>query len=101
MEYRATDTILLYIHSQLRKSGVQYAFFINVEDTDVLVLVSYVAHQLEGMLGLKRKKSIIDCALNKDISDISIPFHIHTDADTISSFYRRGQPSVFDSAMKS
>lgn len=102
-QHMEADTILLYIYSQLRKSGVKYAVVIDAEDTDVLVLVSYVAHQIEGMLGLKRKKSIIDCAtlLDKDISDIIIPFHIHTGADAISSFYGRGKPSVFDSTMKS
>ena len=49
------DTIPLFIYSQLRKSGVSDAVVIDAEDTDVVVLASYVAHQIEGPLGLKRK----------------------------------------------
>ena len=51
------DTILLYIYFQLRKSAVKDAVVIDAEDTDVLVLVSYGAHQIEGMLGLKGRKA--------------------------------------------
>lgn len=69
----------------------------------MLVLVSNVAHRIEGMLGLKRKKNIKNYGtlLDKDISYIIIPFHIHNAADAISSFYGRGKPWVFDSAKKS
>ena len=54
-------------------------------------------------MGLKRKNNIFDCsALHyKDIADVIIPFHIHTGADALSSFYGHGKPSVFESAMKS
>ena len=40
------DTILFFIYSQLRKSGVSDAVVIDAEDTDVVVLASYVAHQI-------------------------------------------------------
>ena len=64
------DTILFFIYFQLRKSGVSDAVVIDDEDTDVVVLASYVAHQIEGPLGLKRKNNIFDCSalLHKDIS---------------------------------
>lgn len=102
-KHMEADTIMFYIYSQLRNSGVSDAVVIDAEDTDVIVLASYVAHQIEGTLGLKRKKGIFNCAsiLAKEIADIIIPFHIHTGADAISSFYGHGKPSVFDTAMKS
>ena len=95
--------ILFFIYSQLRKSGVSDAVVIDAEDTDVVVLASYVAHQIEGPLGLKKKPNIFDCSAlpHKDIADVIIPFHIHAGADALSSFYGHGKPSVFESAMKS
>ena len=104
------DTILFFMYSQLRKSGVSDAVVIDAEDTDVVVLAFYVAHQIEGPLGLK--KNIFDCSAlphifdcsalpHKDIADVIIPFHMHTGADALSSFYGHGKPSVFESAMKS
>lgn len=49
----------------------------------MLVLVSNVAHRIEGMLGLKRKKNIKNYGtlLDKDISYIIIPFYIHNAAE--------------------
>ena len=93
-------------YNSVRKSGVSDAVVIDAEDTDhadVVVLVSYVAHQIERPLGLKRKNNIFDCSalLHKDIADVIIPFHIHTGADALSSFYGHGKPSAFESAMKS
>ena len=97
------DTILLYIYSQLRKSGVEDAVVNDAEDTDVMVLVAYVAHQIKGTLCIKRKRVIYDyktlCRL--DVADVIVPFRIHTGADAVSSFYGHGKPSVFDTAMKS
>ena len=102
-QHMEADTIMLFIYSQLRKSGILDAVVIDAEDTDVLVLASYRAHQVEGVLGLKRKRAIFDCAalVDKEIPDVIVPFHIHTGADAVSSFYGHSKPSVFDSAMKS
>ena len=96
------DTILFYIYSQLRKSGASDVVVIDAEDTDVLVLASHVAHQIEGTLGLKRKKAIFDCAalLDEDTANVIIPFHIHTGADAVSGFYGHGKQSTFDNAKK-
>ena len=55
------DTILLYIYSQLRKNGVQDDVVLDAEDTDVVILAAYVSHQLEGVLGIKRKREIFNC----------------------------------------
>ena len=30
-----------------------------------------------------------------------VPFHIHTGADAVSSFYGHGKPFIFDTSMKS
>ena len=56
-QHMEADNILLFIYSQLRRSGVKDTVVIDAEDTDVLVLVLYVAHQTEGMLGLKERKA--------------------------------------------
>ena len=46
------DTILLYIYLQLRKNGMNDAVVIDADDTDVIVLAAYVAHQINGDLGI-------------------------------------------------
>jgi len=50
------DSILLFIYSQLRQSDKTTVVVIDAEDTDVVVLCAHVAHTIEGVLGLKRKK---------------------------------------------
>ena len=102
-QHMEADTILLYIYSQLRKSGVEDAVVIDAEDTDVMVLAAYVAHQIKGTLCIKRKRVIYDCKIlcRSDVADVIVPFHIHTGADAVSSFYGHGKPSIFDTAMKS
>ena len=102
-EHMEADTILLYIYSQLRKSGIDDAVVIDAEDTDDVVLSAYVAHQIDGTLCIKREKAIYDCKTlcSADVADVIVPFHIHTGADAVSSFYGHGKQSIFDTAMKS
>ena len=50
------DSILLFIYSQLRQSDKTTVVVIDAEDTDVVVLCAHVAHKIEGVLCLKRKK---------------------------------------------
>ena len=79
-KHMETDIILFFIYSLLRRSGVSDAVVIDAEDTDVVVLASYVVHQVDGPLGLKRKNNIFDCSalLHKDTADVIISFHVHT-----------------------
>ena len=85
------------------KQIVDDAVVIDAEDTDVAILASYVAHQIEEVFGIKRKNNIFDCKAlcDEDIANVIIAFHVHTGADAISSFYGHGKQSAFDSAMKS
>ena len=53
------DTILFYIYSQLRKLGIMDPVVLDGEDTDVVALSAKVAHEIEGELGIKRKKANI------------------------------------------
>ena len=46
------DTIMFYIYSQLRVSGVTDTVILDAEDTDVVALSAKVAHEMEGDLGL-------------------------------------------------
>ena len=58
-QHMEADTILLYIYSQLRKSGVEDAVVIDAEDIHVMVLAAYVAHQIKGTLCIKREEGHI------------------------------------------
>ena len=60
-EHIEADTILFFIYSQIRKSGVQTTVVIDAEDTDVLVIAVYVGNTVDGILTIKRKQNIIDC----------------------------------------
>ena len=97
------DTILLYIFSQLRKNGINDAVVIDAEDTDVIVLAVYVAHQINGDLGIKKMGDKFDCKslCSKEIAEIIVPLHIHTGADAVSGFYGHGKKSIFQSVVKS
>ena len=94
------DTILLYIYSQLRNYGVEDAVVIDADDTDVMVLAAYVALQIKGTLCIKKGH---DCKTlcKSDVANVIVPFHIHTGADAVSSFYGHGKLSIFETAMKS
>ena len=102
-QHTEADTILLYVYYQLRQSGVEDTVLIDAEDTDVIVLAAYAAHQIEGPLGIKRKGFVYDCKklCSPEVADVIVPFHVHTGADAVSGFYGHGKPSIFESAMKS
>ena len=55
-EHIEADTIIFFIYSQIRKSGVQTTVVIAAEDTDVLVLAAYVANTVDGILTIKRNR---------------------------------------------
>ena len=97
------DTILLYIYSQLRKNGINDVVAIDAEDTDVIVLAAYVALQINGDLGIKKKRDIFDCKslCSKEVAEIIVPLHIHTGADAVLGFYGHGKKSIFQSVVKS
>ena len=92
------DSILLFIYSQLRQSDKTTVVVIDAEDTNVVVVCAHVAHKIEGVLGLKRKKSVLDCKkLCTADASIIVPLHIHTGADAVSGFYGCGKKAVFGS----
>ena len=97
------DTVIFYIYSQIRKSGVTDAIVIDAEDTDVIVLAAHVSHKIEGILGIKRKNDIFDCKLlcSESDAEIIVPLHIHTGADAISGFFGHGKKSVVKATFKS
>jgi len=55
------DTIMFFIYSHIRKSGILDPVVIDAEDTDVVVLLAFVGHNTEGLLAIKQKKGIINC----------------------------------------
>ena len=55
------DTILLYIYSQLRKSGLRDVLVLDAEYTDAVVLSVYVEHKIYGTLAILRKHKLINC----------------------------------------
>lgn len=97
------DTILLFIYSQMRKAGMRDHVVLDAEDTDVVVLAGYVAHQVDGVLGIKRKGSIFDCRslCSPEMAQVIVPLHIHTGADAVSGFFGHGKRTVFNSVQRS
>ena len=97
------DTILFYIYCQLRKSKITETVVIDAEDTDVVVLAARVSHQIEGVLGIKRKQIVFDCSklCTEETSRIIVQLHVATGADSISGFFGHGKKSVMQNALKS
>ena len=46
-------TIIFFIYSEIRKSGILDPVVIDAEDTDVVVLSAFVAHNTDGILAIK------------------------------------------------
>ena len=67
------------------------------------MLAAYVAHQINGDLGIKKKGDIFGCKslCSKEVAEIIVPLHIHTGADAVLGFYGHGKKSIFQSVVKS
>eukprot|EP00112_Aurelia_sp_Birch-Aquarium-sp1_P018096 Seg4270.2 transcript_id=Seg4270.2/GoldUCD/mRNA.D3Y31 product="hypothetical protein" protein_id=Seg4270.2/GoldUCD/D3Y31 len=96
------DTIIFYIYAQLRKMKRQEAVVIDAEDTDVVVLSARVSHEIQGLLGIRRKKEVFDCQqlCSEEMSKIVVQLHVNTGADAVSGFFGHGKMSVAKSVMK-
>ena len=90
---RSIESASMWLH----KITTTTVVVIDAEDTDVVVLCAHVAHKIEGVLGFKRKKSVLDCKklCTADMASIIVPLHIHTGADAVSGFYGCGEKSCF------
>lgn len=97
-KHSEADTIMFYIYSRIRKAGIMDVVVIDAEDTDVVVLASYVAHHTDGLLAIKRKKEFINCQTlcSEAIAKIVIPLYIHSGSDTTSAFFGHGKKTVYD-----
>ena len=71
------DTIIFFIYAQLRKMGRQETVVIDAEDTDVVVLSARVSHEIQGLLGIRRKKEVFDChhLCSAEMSKIIVQLH--------------------------
>ena len=97
------DTIIFYIYHQLRNNGVTDTIVIDSEDADVVVLSAKVSHEVEGDLGIRRKKATFDCKklCSAEVSKIIVPLHCHTGSDLSSGFYGHGKASIMKQLQKS
>ena len=97
-QHTEADTIMFYIYSQMRRAEIQDDVVIDAEDTDVVVLVAYVAHHTDGILAIKRKNVLVNCQTlcPKDIAEMLIPLHIHSGSDTTCAFFGHGKKTVYD-----
>ena len=59
--HQEADTIMFFIIHALRQVGNDSTIVIDAEDTDVIALSYFASHQENGVLGIRRKKSIFDC----------------------------------------
>ena len=77
------------IYNALRSQGYTEAVVLDTEDTDNYVQAAYVAHQIPGQLGIKRKHQIIDARnlCTVEVSKFIIPLHVLTGCDHNSGFY--------------
>ena len=75
---------MFFIYSQLRDAGVRDIVVIDAEDTDVIDLAAHATHQINGLLGIKRRGSIYDCQKLcwPEVANVFVPFHIYTGADS-------------------
>ena len=57
------------------------------EDIDVMILAAYVVHRINGILGIKRKNTSIDCHSLCEISFtyVIIPLYVHSVCDTTAA----------------
>ncbi|KAK6167510.1 hypothetical protein SNE40_021515 [Patella caerulea] len=92
------DTVIFFVYSRIRRSGIQTLVVIDAEDTDILVVSAYVANTIESNLAIKRKQDIIDCRTlcPKEIADITIPLHIHSGCDMTAAFFAHGKTTIYD-----
>jgi hypothetical protein len=81
----------------MRKSGIKDAAVLDAEDTYVVVLSAYVSHKLDGVPGIKKKKSIYDCKLlctEEEYRSI-VSLHIFSGSDAATAFFgHRIKPSM-------
>ena len=95
-EHTEADAIMFCIYSHIRSTDIHILVVIDSEDTDVVVLASYVAHNVDGVLAMKRRQNIIDCRslCPHDIAAILLALHVHSGSDYISFFRSRQKERV-------
>lgn len=66
---------------------------IDGEDTYVLVLSALVVNYVDGVFTIKRKQNNINCRAlcSKEVAEITVPLHIHTESDTTTALYGHGR----------
>ena len=76
---------------------------IDAEDTDVVVLAAYVVYATDGILGIGRKKMVVDCRklCSQEVAKVLIPLHLFTGADSVSGFFGHGRRTICKNAMDS
>ena len=64
---------------------INHTVIIDAEDTDVIILSARVAHELDGILGVKWKKDVFDCKklCSRDMAKIIVQWYILTGADSL------------------
>ena len=68
----------------------------------MIVLSARVAHEINGDLGMKWKKTFIDCKrlCSPEFSKIIVQLYYHTGADAVSAFFGHGKKSIMKNALK-
>ena len=81
------------MYSQIRKFGETTPIVIDSIDTDVLATAAYVSTKVDGALGVKMRRRVVDAStlLLKQLSELILKFHAMTGCDVTSSFYGKGK----------
>ena len=82
---------------------IQEAVVIDVEDTGVVVLSARVSHEIQGLLGIRRKKEVFDCRqlCSEEVSKIIVQLNVNTGADAVSGFFGHEKMSIAKNVIKS
>ena len=73
------------------------SILVDAEDTDVLVMAAYAAHEMNTPLCIYRRKRIVSASdlCCPSIAPLIIPFHAITGADAVSGFYGQSKKTIF------
>ena len=84
------------------KNGFTSAIIIDAEDTDVVAQSSRVSNEIDGILGIRKKKATYDCKqlCSPEVASVIVQIHVLTGADATSAFFGKGKISVIKQVVK-
>ena len=103
LKHAEADKVIFTTYYHVRENGWQGPVLIDAEDTDIYIQASYVSHEIEGKLLIRRKQIFVDCRsmLSDEIAAIIIQLYDISGNDHNCGFYGRGKKAILEKVMKS